>query len=154
MNDKAKPSDHELTTNKKAFHNFEILETFEAGIILTGTEIKSLRNHGGSLLDSYILVKKNELWLINSNIAPYKMGNIHNHVERRERKLLMHTNEIIRLQKMVQEKSLSLIPLSFYIKKGRVKVKVALAQGKKLYDKRAALKEKEEKKNIQKLMKS
>jgi SsrA-binding protein len=142
----------DLATNKKALHNYEIIETFEAGIVLAGTEIKSLKNHGGSLIDSYILIKKGELWLINSNIAPYRFGNIHNHQEKRDRKLLMHTAEIERLKRDVQEKSLSLIPLSFYLKKGFVKVKVAVAKGKKLYDKRATLKEKEHKKSIQKNM--
>lgn len=155
MNGKAeKPQVIELTSNKKAFHNYEILETFEAGIVLSGTEIKSLKDHGGSLVDAYILIKKGEIWLINANISPYKFGNIHNVEPKRERKLLMHRNEIVRLQKLVQEKSLSLIPLSFYLKKGYVKVKVALAQGKKLYDKRATIKEKEHKKTIEKFLKS
>ena len=149
-----KNGSNELVSNKRAFHNFEIIETYEAGIILTGTEIKSLRNHGGTLLDSYILIKKNEMWLINSNIAPYQFGNVHNHIEKRDRKLLMHAHEISKLKRIVKEKNLSLIPLSMYLKKGFVKIKIALAKGKKTYDKRASLKEKEHKKTIQKFIKS
>lgn len=149
---KKKKSPGDLASNKKAFHNYEILETFEAGIALTGTEIKSLRNNGGSLLDSYIIIKYGELWLLNSNISPYNFGNLHNHQPQRKRKLLMHKYEIQKLQKAVQEKALALIPLSFYLKNGIVKAKIALAKGKKLYDKRASLKEKEQKKNIKKLI--
>lgn len=149
-----KNTSNELASNRKAYFNYEIIETFEAGIILTGTEIKSLKDHGGSLIDAYILIKHGELWLINSNVAPYRFGNIHNHKEKRDRKLLMHKAEIFRLKKEIDEKSLTLIPLSFYLKKGFVKVNIALAKGKKLFDKRKTLKEKEDKKAIQKALKS
>ena len=152
MSKKKRPG--ELVSNRKAFYNYEILETFEAGIVLRGTEIKSLRNHGGSLVDSYVLIKKDEMWLINSSIAPYRYGSVHNHKEKRDRKLLMHKNEISRLKRITQEKSLTMIPLSFYLKNGIIKVKVALAKGKKLYDKRRVLKEKEDKKAIRKALKS
>ena len=114
---------------------------------------KSLRNHGGSLSEAYIIIKKNELWLINSYIAPYKFGTAHNHKERRERKLLMHKKEILKLEKKIKEKSLALIPLSLYLKTGIAKVKIALAKGKKTYDKRASIKEKEAKKSIQRSIK-
>jgi SsrA-binding protein len=135
----------DLVSNRRAFHDYEILETFEAGIILLGTEIKSLRNHGGSLQDSYVDIRKNELWLINSSIAPYSFGNINNHPERRERKLLMHHREIEYLDRLLQEKGLTLIPLSIYFnKKGIAKVKIASAKGKKTYDKRAAIKKRED----------
>ena len=150
---KKKATPGELVSNKKARHNYEILETFECGIALTGTEIKSLRNHGGSLSESYVLIKENEMWLINSHISPYSFGNVHNHQEKRKRKLLMHAYEIQKLQKTTQEKSLALIPLSFYLKNGIVKVKIALAKGKKLFDKREHLKAKEQKKTIEKLLK-
>lgn len=146
--------DNELVSNKKASFNFEILETFEAGIILQGTEIKSLRDNGGNLQDSYIKAFKGELWLINSSIAPYRFGNIHNHEERRERKLLMHKREIDNLQSASQEKGLALIPLSIYLKAGRAKLKIAIAKGKKTYDKREAIKERDEKRNIAKAMKN
>ena len=95
----------ELVSNKKATHNYEILETMEAGIILQGTEIESLRDHGGNLADSYVKVLKRELWLVGSHIAPYRFGNIHNHEERRDRKLLMHKREIERLRELPQRKA-------------------------------------------------
>lgn len=143
----------DLVSNRKATHNYEILETFEAGIALQGTEIKSLRNHGGSLQESYVKVTDTELWLVGCSIAPYKFGNIHNHEERRERKLLMHKREIRQLKTAVQEKGLTIIPLAFYLKEGRVKVKVAIAKGKRNYDKREAIKERDEKRHIAKAMK-
>ena len=118
-----------MAGNRKATFNYEILETYEAGISLLGTEIKSLRDHGGNLLDSYVTVKGNELWLLNCSIAPFRFGNIHNHEERRERKLLMHKREIAQLKEAINEKGLTLIPLSLYLKEGRVKVKLALAKG-------------------------
>lgn len=145
----SKPS-NELVSNRRAFHDYEILDTYEAGIILLGTEIKSLRNHGGSLQDAYVDVRGNALWLLNASIAPYNYGNIHNHEERRPRKLLMHKNEIEKLRKQVAEKGLTLIPLAIFLnKKGIAKVRVAIAKGKKAYDKRAALKERESKRAMQ-----
>jgi SsrA-binding protein len=140
----------DLVSNRRAFHDYEILDTFESGIALLGTEIKSLRNHGGSLQDAYVDIRKGELWLINSSIAPYSFGNIHNHPERRERKLLMHLREIEHLKKLTQEKGLTLIPLSIYFnKKGIAKVKIASAKGKKSYDKRAAIKKREDTRAIE-----
>jgi SsrA-binding protein len=147
-----KPSS-ELISNKRALFNFEVIDTYEAGIVLQGTEIKSLRNHGGSLQDSWVKVSQGELWLVGCSIAPYKFGNIHNHEERRERKLLMHGYEINKLKAAIQEKGLTLIPLSFYFKEGRVKVKLALGRGKKSVDKRATLKERDDKRSMQKVMK-
>lgn len=144
----------ELVANRKATHHYELLETFEAGIALQGTEIKSLRNHGGSLQESYIKVIDNELWLVGCSIAPYRFGNIHNHEERRDRKLLMHKREIERLRNAVQEKGLTLIPLAFYLKEGRVKVRLAIAKGKKSFDKREAIKERDEKRTIAKMIKT
>ena len=144
----------ELVSNRKASFNYEILETFEAGIVLQGTEIKSLRDHGGNLQDSYVKVLKGEIWLIGCSIAPYRFGNIHNHEERRERKLLMHKREIGHLKEGTQEKGLALIPLSFYLKNGKVKVKLALAKGKKSIDKREAIKARDDKRRIDKAMKN
>lgn len=145
--------DSELVSNRKAFHDYEILETLEAGIILVGTEVKSLRSHGGSLQDSYILVSDHKVILKNSSIAPYRLGNIYNHEEKRERLLLLHKREIERLKSISQEKGLALIPISIYLKNGFVKVKVGIAKGKKLYDKRAALKERDDKRSIDRFMK-
>ena len=145
----------EIATNKKAFHDFEILETFEAGVALKGTEIKSLRENGASLQESYVKIFKNEAILIGSHIAPYHFGNIHNHPERRDRKLLLHSYEIKKIKKAIQEKGLTIVALSMYLNsKGICKVKVAIARGKKLHDKRATIKAKEEKRFIQREMKS
>lgn len=147
--------DSELCSNRRALHDYEVLETFEAGIVLRGTEIKSLRDHGGSLQDAYILVNDDgEVILKNSSIAPYRFGGIaFNHEDRRERTLLLHKREILKLRSFSQEKGLTLIPLGLYLKNGFVKVKVAVARGKKTYDKRAALKEKEHQKTISRAMK-
>ncbi|MDE3045652.1 MAG: SsrA-binding protein SmpB [Verrucomicrobiota bacterium] len=145
----SKAPDPELVSNRKAGHDYEILETFEAGIVLQGTEIKSLRNHGGTLQDAWVDVRGPDLWLINSSIAPYSFGNIHNHLDRRERKLLMHKREIEKLRRFKAEKGLQIIPLSMYLKKGRVKVRIATAKPKKAYDKRAALKAREDKRAIE-----
>jgi SsrA-binding protein len=145
----SKAPNPELVSNRRAGFDYEILETFEAGIVLVGTEIKSLRNHGGSLQDSYVDVRGEALWLMQSSIAPYSFGNIHNHEDRRPRKLLMHKREIAKISKQVAEKGLALIPLSIFLKKGIAKVKIALAKGKKNYDKRAALKEKDSKRSVQ-----
>lgn len=143
----------ELVSNRRAGYDFEILETFEAGIVLQGTEIKSLRNHGGSLQDAFVDAKGSELWLLNSTIAPYSFGNIHNHEDKRPRKLLMHKREIDRLRRSIQEKGLTLIPLSIFLnKKGIAKVRIAIAKGKKTHDKRASLKEKEDKRAMQRAL--
>ncbi|MBS0650339.1 MAG: SsrA-binding protein SmpB [Verrucomicrobia bacterium] len=144
----SKKNDSELVSNRKATYEYEILDTWEAGIVLVGTEIKSLRNHGGSLQDSYVLVSKGEVILKNASIAPYKFGNLFNHEERRDRKLLLHKREIEKLYTLSQEKGLTLIPLGMFLKNGFVKVKIACCRGKKLHDKRASIKEREHKKAI------
>lgn len=148
------PQTKDLVSNRRATFNFEILETFEAGIILQGTEIKSLRDNGGSLQESYIKIIGNELWLVQCNIAPYRYGNVHNHEANRDRKLLMHKREINKLRVATQEKGFTLIPLAFYLKEGRVKVKIAIAKGKKTFDKRQTIKDRDEKRNIDKMMKN
>lgn len=144
----------DLVSNRKARHEYEIFETFEAGIVLLGTEIKSLRNHGGALQDSYIDVRGAEMWMINSSIAPYSFGNIHNHEDKRPRKLLMHKREIERIRRTIQEKGLTVIPLGiFFNKKGIAKVRIAIAKGKRDYDKRESLKAKEAKRSVERAMK-
>ena len=143
----------DLVSNRRAGHDYEILETFEAGIILVGTEIKSLRNHGGSLQDAYVDVKGSEMWMLNSSIAPYSFGNIYNHEDKRPRKLLMHKREIERIRRTIQEKGLTVIPLGIFLnKKGIAKVKIAIAKGKKDYDKRESLKAKEAKRSIERAL--
>lgn len=144
---------NDLVFNRRATHDYEILETFEAGIVLQGTEIKSIRNHDASLQEAYVKVLDREVWLIGSNIAPYRFGNIHNHQEKRDRKLLMHKREINRLKIATQQKGLTIIPLSMYLKQGRVKLRIAIAKGKKNIDKRTDIKERDEKRRIQQALK-
>jgi SsrA-binding protein len=151
---KAKAFNPELVSNRKAGHDYEILETFEAGIVLQGTEIKSLRNHGGSLQDSFVDVRGTELWLINCSIAPYTFGTIYNHEEKRARKLLMHKREIVKLSRLKAEKGLQIIPLSIFLSKGGVaKVRICSAKPKKSYDKRASIKEREDKRTMERVRK-
>ncbi len=148
-----KPAD--LATNKKAFFQYEILDTLETGIVLQGTEIKSLRDHGGSLQEAYVKVIRDEVWLVGCHIAPYRFGNIHNHEERRDRKLLLHKREIARLRISLQEKGLTIVPIAIYLNKnGIAKVKIGIAKGKKLADKRETIKEREDKRSMQKALKS
>jgi SsrA-binding protein len=144
----------DLASNRRVFHDFEILETFEAGMVLQGTEIKSIRNNGASLQESYVRVINNELWLIGCNIAPYRFGNINNHEDKRDRKLLVHKREIRRFKVAAQEKGLTVVAIAMYLKKGRVKLKIAIAKGKKAADKRADIKEKDEKRRINQAMKN
>lgn len=125
-----------ITKNRKARHEYHILQTYEAGIVLKGTEVKSLREGKISLADSYVRLKKGEAWLLNVHINEYEQGNRFNHDPTRERKLLLHKSEIRKLEKAVHEKGNTIIPLRFYFKEGKVKVEVAIARGKKVYDKR------------------
>jgi SsrA-binding protein len=146
-------NNNELVSNRRATYDYEILETFEAGMVLLGTEIKSLRDHGGSLQEAYVKVLDDQLWLIGSNIAPYRYGNVHNHEDKRDRKLLAHKREIAKLKTSVHEKGLTVIPLAIYLKGGRAKIKIAIAKGKKNVDKRASIKEREDKRQIDKMIK-
>jgi SsrA-binding protein len=139
----------ELVSNRAAYHHYEVEDTVEAGIVLMGTEIKSLREGHGSLQDNYVDIVKSEAFLKQAFIPPYAMGNLHNHEERRERKLLLHKGEILKLKKMSQIKGYTLVALSFYLKKGIVKVRVGICMGKKLHDKRAAMKKKEAARTIE-----
>lgn len=143
----------DLAFNRRATHDYEILETIEAGIVLQGTEIKSIRENGATLQESYVKVFKGEVWLIGSTIAPYRFGNVYNHEEKRDRKLLLHKREIERLKVASQEKGLTIIPLSLYLKQGRVKIKIAIGKGKKNIDKRADIKERDEKRRMQQALK-
>ena len=129
--------------NRKATHDYFVKSTYEAGIELKGTEIKSIRLGSANINDSYARVKNNEIYLTNMYIAKYDEGNRFNHDERRERKLLLHKNEIIKIAYEIETKRYTLVPLKLYFKKNKVKIELALAQGKKLYDKRESLKEKD-----------
>lgn len=126
----------EVAVNRQAFHNYEILERFEAGIVLTGTEIKSARDGRVNLKDAYGLVKAGEVWLLNCHISPYSHGNYANHEPLRTRKLLLNKSEIRRLIGRTTEKGLTLVPLRVYLKNGRLKCELGLARGRKLHDKR------------------
>jgi len=138
----------EIARNKKLRHNYEIIKRFEAGVVLKGTEIKSIRSNGATITEAYIDEKRGELYLKNSYIAPYKHGNIHNHDERRDRKLLLHGKEMKEIRKSIDEKGLTCVPLLLYFKNDYVKLEIAVAKGKKLHDKRSAIKERETKREI------
>lgn len=129
--------------NKRAYFDYTVLEDLEVGIALSGTEIKSVRNGSVDLKDSFINIKNNEAFIINMYIAKYEEGNIFNHEERRTRKLLLHKKEILKLKEKVKFDGVTLIPLKLYFKKNKVKILMGICKGKKLYDKRAALKEKD-----------
>lgn len=142
-----------ITNNRKASFNYFLSDFIEAGIELTGTEIKSIRNNGVSLNDSYIVIRNHEAFILNMHIAPYKQGNIFNHEPLRTRKLLLQKKEILKLEAKVKEKTFTLVPVKVYFKRGRVKVEVALGKGKKDYDKRDSIKEREDKRAIEKALK-
>ena len=142
-----------IARNKRARFEYEILDTWEAGIVLTGTEVKSLRAGKANITDAYGIVKDGELWLLNANIAQYEMGNRFNHEATRTRKLLLHSRELSRLIGAVERQGLTLVALDLYFKGGRAKVKIALARGKKLHDKRADLREKDDKRDMARALK-
>jgi SsrA-binding protein len=139
-----------VATNRRARHEYEILETIEAGLVLRGTEVKSLRAGHVNFKDSYATVRNNEAWLLGCHISPYSHGTDANHDPERDRKLLLHHRQIARLSGKVAERGLTLIPLRLYFKKGRAKVEVGLARGKKLHDKRSAIREREVRRELDK----
>lgn len=143
-----------LVHNKKASFNYFLSDFTEAGIELKGTEVKSVRNHGTTLNDAYVIIRNGEAFIINMNIAHYKEGNIFNHEPLRNRRLLLHKREINKLMSKVKEKSFTLIPTKIYLRDGLVKIEIALGKGKKNYDKREVEKEKDDKRYIEKVMKN
>lgn len=136
--------------NKKANFDYFIEDTYEAGIVLKGTEIKAIRKGSCNLKDTYARIKNNEIYVINMFIAPYEQGNRFNHDERRERKLLLHKKEIIKIKQKIEKEGYSLVPIKLYLKNGRAKVLIGVAKGKKAYDKRQSLKEKDIKRDLEK----
>jgi SsrA-binding protein len=140
--------------NRKAFHDYFIEDTLEAGIALSGTEVKSLREGKANLKDSYVLVKGGEVFLLNCHISPYSHGNIMNHDPVRTRKLLLHRKEIDRISGKAAAKGYTLIPLKIYFKASFAKVEIGLAKGKRLFEKRDTIKEREAKREIEKAMKN
>ncbi len=142
-----------ITINRKARHEYFILQTFEAGIALAGTEVKALRQGKANLTDAYAAVINDEIWLINSHISAYKQGNINNHEPTRKRKLLLHKKEIRKIKKSIEEKGKTLIPLRLYFKQGKVKVELAIVKGKKLYDKREDIARRDLKRELERKIK-
>jgi SsrA-binding protein len=138
-----------VATNRRARHEYFILETYEAGVALHGSEIKSIRAGQISLAEAYVRIDGKEAWLEDAHIAPYEQASIYNHEPRRPRKLLLHSSEIRKLWNNVRQKGVTIIPLSVYLKNGRAKVQIAVAKGKKLYDKRAELAKRDTKREIE-----
>ncbi|HEY7514163.1 MAG TPA: SsrA-binding protein SmpB [Vicinamibacteria bacterium] len=137
-----------VASNRRAHHDFDILETHEAGLVLQGTEVKSLRESRADLKESYARIEGNEAWLLGLHISPYAQGNRANHDPLRPRKLLLHRGEINRLLGKIMEKGLTLVPLRLYFKHGRAKVELGLARGRKTLDKRHAIREREERREV------
>ena len=135
--------DRLVTENRKARHDYEILETFEAGLVLTGSEVKSLRAGRANLKDSYARIDRGEAFLLNAHISPYAAASHFGHEPERNRKLLLHRSEIDKLNGRIQERGLTVIPLKIYFKNGRAKVLIGVGRGKKAYDKRESIKERE-----------
>ena len=142
-----------VSTNKKARFNYEIIEKIEAGISLKGTEVKSIRNKNVSISESYAQIKENEVFLHNLHISPYEQGNRENHDPIRVRKLLLHKHEIKKLVSKIQLKGLSLVPLSIYLRKGKIKIELAVGRGKRLVDKRESIKKKTIEREIDRIVK-
>lgn len=141
-----------ISTNRKARHDYEILELFEAGLVLTGSEIKSIRAGHVNLREGYVQVQGDELWLLNTHISSYEQAGVYGHDPLRPRKLLLHRREIDRIFSRVQEKGLTIVPTLLYLVRGKAKVEIALARGKKLYDKRAAMRTRESQRQIERTL--
>ena len=142
--------DRVVATNRRARHEYEILETLEAGLVLRGTEVKSLRTGQVNFKDSYATVRGGEAWLLGCHISPYSHGTDANHDPERDRKLLLHGREIRRLVGKIAERGLTVVPLKVYFKSGRAKIEIGLARGKKLHDKRATLRDRQTRREMDK----
>lgn len=143
----------QVASNRKALHEYFIEDRFEAGIALTGTEIKSVRAARVNLRDGFVLVRNGEAWLINVHISPYEFGNRENHEPRRERRLLLHRQEIRKLLSKVSERGWTIVPLSMYLTKGRAKIEIALVRGKRLYDRKDAVAERDADRDLRRELK-
>src|SRR6266566_621349 len=143
-----------ITVNRQAYHDYDVERTIEDGIALKGTEIKTIRDVNVNLLWSFAILRNGELWLENAHIAVYEHGNRYNHEPIRNRKLLLHRREINQLASRVETKGLTLIPLSIYLKGGKAKIELGLGRGKKLYDKREAIAERDAKRDIERIIRS
>ena len=151
---KSKKSSNQLASNKKAFHDYFIEESYEAGLELFGTEVKSIRAGKVQLKESYAQIRNGEVFMVGMHISPYEQGNIFNKDPMRDKKLLLHKYEINKLMEFTSQKGYTLVPLSLYLVRGRVKLKLGVAKGKHNYDKRQSLKEKSAKRDIQKQLKN
>jgi SsrA-binding protein len=150
---KEKPANKTVSDNRRARHEYHVLEVFEAGIALVGTEVKSLRQGKANLKDSFARVENGELWLYNCHIAVYDHGNRFNHDPVRKRRLLMHRRQILKLKSRIQEKGLTLIPLKLFFKGNWAKIDLALAKGKQLYDKRQTIEKRDSKRQLERIIK-
>jgi SsrA-binding protein len=155
MADKEEKTEREsIARNKRARHDYHILDTWEAGIVLTGSEVKSLRNGKANISDAYGIVKDGEVHLLNLHISPYEMASHFNHEPTRTRKLLLHKREIKKMIGSVERQGLTLVPLELYFKRGKAKVALGLGRGKKLYDKRADEKKRDDERDIQRAVRT
>jgi SsrA-binding protein len=143
----------QIASNRKALHDYTIEDTYEAGVSLTGTEIKSVRAGRVSLRDGYVQIRNGEAWLLNVHISPYDFGNRENHEPKRERRLLLHRQEIRRLLSKVAERGWTIVPLRIYLREGRAKIEIGLAHGKRLYDKRDAVAERDMDRDLRRAVK-
>ena len=141
-----------IATNRRARFDYEVFDTFEAGMVLLGSEVKSLREGRANLSDAYAIVKDDEMWLIGCHIAPYAFSRLGGHAPERERKLLLHRREIDRVAAKLAEKGLTLVPLRIYFQDGKAKIELGLGRGKRTYDKRQSLKAKEQKREMDRAM--
>jgi SsrA-binding protein len=149
-----KPETESIARNKRARHDYQILDTWEAGIVLTGSEVKSLRNGKANISDAYGIVKEGEVHLLNLHISPYEQASYFNHEPTRTRKLLLHKREIRRMIGAVERQGLTLVPLELYFKRGKVKVVLGLGRGKKLWDKRADEKKRDDERDMQRAVRT
>jgi SsrA-binding protein len=151
---KEKPHDHTVAGNRRVYHDYFVDETMEAGLVLTGTEVKSVRAGRVNLREAYARIDKGEAWLWNAHISPYDHGNRYNHEPQRTRKLLLHRSEIQRLNTAMKKKGYTLVPVRMYFKRNHAKVELGLARGKKLYDKRDSIAERDAQRDIERAMRS
>jgi SsrA-binding protein len=147
-----RPSDRVVTTNRRAFHEYFVVDTIEAGLVLTGTEIKSIRDGKVTISDAYARVEDGELWLIGSHISPYTHGNRANHDPDRPRKLLVHKRQLRELRASVEQKGMTIVPLRLALRDGRAKVDLGVVRGKKLYDKRDAAAERQSRRDVERVL--
>ncbi|HWE61919.1 MAG TPA: SsrA-binding protein SmpB [Chloroflexota bacterium] len=151
---KEPPREQTVAGNRRVYHDYFVDETIEAGLVLTGTEVKSVRAGHVNLREAYARVENREVWLYNAHISPYSHGNRYNHEPNRPRKLLLHRNEIMRLKQTVQKKGVTLVPVRIYFKRNHAKVELGLGRGKKLYDKRDSIAERDAKREIERALRS